>query len=130
MAAWSNRAQSQTVPRLTARKSSRPTKGTKSLCLFDHIMNMAEALDLKDAKTMNAEYVGREKHAAFRSMVGMFFWFSFEHPDIQHSAKRLRQFLVEPLVQDWIALKRTVRYSLGDEFSQIAVRSRFQERFH
>ena len=30
-----------------------------------------------------------------------------------YSVKRLTQCLVEPLMQDWIALKRTVRYVLG-----------------
>ena len=79
-------------------------------------MKMSEALDLTNAKTMNArgaEYVGRESHAVFRSVVGLLLWLSFERLDIHSSAKHFTQWLVEPLMQDWIALKRSVRYLLG-----------------
>ena len=79
------------------------------------IIKMAEALDLTNAKTMNArgaEYVGRENHAVFRSVVGMLLWLSFERLDIHSGVKRFTQWLVEPLMQDWIALKRSVRYLL------------------
>ena len=59
-----------------------------------HIMKMAEALDLTNAKTMNArgaEYVGRENHAVFRSVVGLLLWLSLNAltftpaPSISHS---------------------------------------------
>ena len=35
----------------------------------------------------------------------MLLWISFERLDISYSAKRLTQCLVDPLMQDWIALK-------------------------
>ena len=53
----------------------------------------------------------------------------FESPDTQYSVTRRARCLVEPLMQDWIALKRSVRYLLGTKSFVMRCEEDYQKDF-
>ena len=64
----------------------------------------------RDAWGPRSEYVGTELHALFRMAVRVRPWLSYEKIDIQSDVMRLTQCFTEPLMKDWVAMQRTVRY--------------------
>jgi ribonuclease HI len=53
------------------------------------------------------------EHRAFRRHVGRLNYMAGDRPDLKYAIKRLSQSLASPTTQDFIALKRVIRYVIG-----------------
>ena len=74
------------------------------------------------------EDVTPEKHRLYRRAVGRLLWTVGERPDLAYAVKELARRVQKPTEEDWIALKRMLRYIKGTQYAELGLQVNGEEK--